>query len=282
MSQPLVSVRFMVYNNEPYIREAIESILMQQTNFKVEIVVGDDFSTDNTLEIIKSYSNTENISIKILERPIGGDYWKTRQKLGRLYNFKNIVDNCKGKYIALCDGDDYWTDPLKLQKQVDFLEANFEYNICFHSVKLFDEEARTFVKDSITRKVDLTTTVVDLAKGNYMHTPSVVLRNNFRIPSWFNKVTIGDWALYMIAIKEGKVKKIEAEMAVYRLHNASIWSNKSIEVRKKHTQETVRLIYKNLKKNLSSVAVQILQSRLGISKVNWKVFIKKVYRKLLK
>ncbi|WP_179351887.1 glycosyltransferase [Winogradskyella vidalii] len=282
MSEPLVSVRFMVYNNEPYIREAIESILMQQTNFKVEIVVGDDFSTDNTLDIIKSYCDTENIHINILDRPIGGDYWKVRQKLGRLYNFKNIVDNCQGKYIALCDGDDYWTDPLKLQKQVDFLEGNLEYNICFHSVKLFDEDSRTFVKDSITRKVDLTTTVVNLAKGNYMHTPSVVLRNNFRIPQWFNKVTIGDWALYMIAIKEGKIKKIEEEMAVYRLHNASIWSNKSIEIRKKHTQETVRLIYRNLKKNLSSSAIQILQSRLGISKFNSKIFLKKVYRKLFK
>jgi len=280
MSQPLVSVRFMVYNNEPYIREAIESILKQQTNFKVEIVVGDDFSTDNTLEIIKSYSNTENIFINILERPVGGDYWKDRQKLGRLHNFKNIIDNCQGKYIALCDGDDYWTDPLKLQKQVDFLEGNLEYNICFHSVKLFDEEASTIIKDSITRKVDLTTTVVDLAKGNYIHTPSVLLRNNFRIPSWFHKVAIGDWALYMIVIKEGKIKKIEEDMAVYRLHNASIWSNKSIEVRKKHTQETVRLIYKKLKKNLSGVTIQILQSRLGISKFNCKFFIKKVYRKL--
>src|SRR5690606_33947270 len=119
-----VSVRLMTFNHAPFIREAIESILMQKTNFFVEVVVGDDFSTDSTLDILKQYESTDNIHIKILNRKKGDEYWFKRQERGRSYNFQNILENCTGKYVALLDGDDYWIDPLKLQKQVDFLEEN--------------------------------------------------------------------------------------------------------------------------------------------------------------
>src|SRR5690606_559849 len=99
--------------------------------------------------------------------------------------------NARGNYIALCEGDDYWTDPLKLQKQVDFLEVNLDYSICFHNVKIYNQEGKTFQKDTITRDVNETTGEEELAKGNYIHTPSVVLRNDFNIPLWFNKVSMG-------------------------------------------------------------------------------------------
>jgi len=111
----------MVYNQEEFIDEAMKGIMMQKTDFKVEVVVGDDFSTDKTLELIRKYENTENIHIKILDRKKGDAYWTKRQAKGRLYNFINIIENCSGKYIALLDGDDYWTDPAKLQKQFDLL-----------------------------------------------------------------------------------------------------------------------------------------------------------------
>jgi glycosyltransferase involved in cell wall biosynthesis len=115
-----LSVRLMTYMHEPFIKQAMNVIMMQKTDFKIEVVVGDDFSTDQTLEIIKSYKNTESIDVKILKREKGDEYWQKRQKLGRVYNFSNISENCIGKYIDLLDVDDYWKDPLKLQKQVDF------------------------------------------------------------------------------------------------------------------------------------------------------------------
>ena len=132
----MLSVRLMTFNHEPFIREAMDGIMMQESNFKIEVVVGDDFSTDNTLKIIRQYKNTENITIKILEREKNDGYWNKRQKLGRLYNFTNILENCSGKYIALLDGDDYWTDPLKLQKQVDILEQSPDCIACHHWQKI--------------------------------------------------------------------------------------------------------------------------------------------------
>ncbi len=118
----------MTYNQAPFIAEAIESCLMQKTDFGFEIIIGDDFSTDGTKEICEEYAIKYPEKIKLLARRIGDEYWQKRQKLGRLYNFVDIIENCNGKYIALLDGDDYWIDPLKLQKQVDFLEEN---NNCF-------------------------------------------------------------------------------------------------------------------------------------------------------
>ncbi|MBR9847724.1 MAG: glycosyltransferase [Algicola sp.] len=223
--KPLVSVRLMVYNNEPYIREAVESILMQKTDFMVEIVVGDDFSTDNTLEIIKSYQNTKNIYFKILKREIGGTYWADRKKLGRLYNFKNIIDNCEGKYIALLDGDDYWTDPLKLQKQVDFLKNNREYNGCFHnSYSLNNDDKKSLTKWRSYNRVEYVAedTITTLS---LFHTSSYLFRNDIEIPQWFYKIFSGDMALLAIISSYGKLYYFNEVMSVYRIHCKNITSN---------------------------------------------------------
>jgi glycosyltransferase involved in cell wall biosynthesis len=241
MNKPLVSIRFMVYNNAPYIKEAIESVLMQQTNFKVELVVGDDFSTDNTLDIIKSYRDTENISIKILDRPIGGQYWKDRKRLGRLHNFIDIIENCTGKYIALLDGDDYWTDPLKLQKQVDFLEANKNYAIVFTNGKVdYSDNSNShliYVKsdycETAYKMFDVppeTSDIYKLAKGNYIHTAGTLFRNWVKeesVPDYMYQVSIGDWPLYMFTATKGLIFYMNEETFGYRIHNSSIYSKKS-------------------------------------------------------
>src|SRR5690606_24880582 len=125
----MVSIRLMTYNHAPFIQHAMDSIFMQEFPFEVEVVVGDDFSTDNTLQIIQNYSNTDKVKITILHREVGDHYWTRRQELGRLHNFSDILRNCRGKYIALLDGDDYWTDSHKLLRQVDFLEKNPDYSM---------------------------------------------------------------------------------------------------------------------------------------------------------
>lgn len=225
--KPLVSVRLMTYNHAPFIREAMDGIMMQETNFPVEVVVGDDFSTDGTLDIIREYKDTENIRIKILEREVGDEYWKKRQVKGRLYNFTNILENCTGKYIALLDGDDYWTDPKKLQKQVDFLEENESYMICAHTTTVHDKSTKNVkrfeLSDGNFKSV--------LLHGLLQDTLSVVFRNIIKeLPPWFFECKNGDYSLYLILLeKGGKVKYLSDSMGVYRQHDGGVWSSLSKE-----------------------------------------------------
>lgn len=215
----------MTYNHGPYISKAIESVLMQKTNFMVELVIGDDFSSDDTITIIKRYSSTSNIDIKILDRQIGDEYWSERQKKGRLYNFINIIENCTGKYIALLDGDDYWTDPLKLQKQVDFMESNLEYSMCYHRVNLFD--GNTIIEDKSEKRSEETT--LSMARDIRIPTLSVLFRNvGFKLSKELIGKITGSHFLFMQLSEHGKIKFLDETMAVYRIHSGGIWSGKDL------------------------------------------------------
>jgi glycosyltransferase involved in cell wall biosynthesis len=210
MDNPLVSIVCPTYNYEKYIKDAIEGFLMQKTNFSIEIIIHDDASTDTTADIIRKYEKKYPELIK----PI---YQKENQYSKGIKSIENFIwPKCSGKYIAICEGDDYWIDPYKLQKQVDFLEANPQYSLCFHKIKILLKNGR-LVGDFITKVPSNTTTIKDLARhGNYIHTPSVVLRNDFEIPSWFSNCPIGDYPLYFIAVRDRKIKYLDEPMAVYR------------------------------------------------------------------
>lgn len=211
----LVNICIITYNHEKYIREAIEGVLMQKTPFPFQLIIGEDCSTDNTWEICKEYEKKYPELIKLLPQP--------ETNLGMMPNFIRTLKACKGKYIALCEGDDYWTDPLKLQKQVDFLEKNEDYIICFHNVDIWKEKSKELIKDYITKDVNETTSVEDLAQENYIHTPSVVLRNfQIEFPNWFSKVPYGDYALYSLNALKGKIYKLNETMAVYRVHDKGL------------------------------------------------------------
>src|SRR5690554_3161532 len=226
--KPLLSVRLMTYNHEKFIHQAMESILSQKVDFPVEVVVGDDFSTDNTLSIIRKFKSTKSIHIHILERAKGDEYWKKRQAQGRIYNFINILENCKGKYIALLDGDDYWTDTLKLQKQVDFLEANPDYVICCDNAKIINENGE-HIQDKklpyLTEDRDYTS--FELQQGAFLLTMSLLFRNvGVVFPKEFNGVLNGDKVLISLLGNYGKGRYIENIIpAVYRVHSGGVWSS---------------------------------------------------------
>lgn len=225
-----VSIRLMTYMHEPYIRQAMDGIMMQRTNFKVEVVIGDDFSTDNTLDLIRLYQNTSKIQIKILEREKGDRYWIKRQKAGRLYNFIDILDNCKGKYIALLDGDDHWTDPLKLQKQVDFLEANQDFSGVFHNVGFIDERKENQkITPWRTYNQDVFTARDTIRKLSLFHTSSYCFRNiKFDKSLFLNpKVKSGDMLLLGLIAKHGKLKLLDEMMSVYRKNDGGVTSNET-------------------------------------------------------
>jgi glycosyltransferase involved in cell wall biosynthesis len=218
MKPPLVSISCITYNHAPFIRECLDGFLMQQTNFPFEILIHDDASTDGTKEIIEEYTvRYPNLIFPIFQTE--NQYSKGVRGMMPKFNFPRA----RGKYIALCEGDDYWTDPLKLQKQVDYLEANPEYSICFHPVQVLNNGV--FEKDEL-RKVGETTTINDLAKGNYIHTPSVVFRNGLfdHNAPIFKKIPAGDYLVHMLNSKKGLIKKLDEPMAVYRKHDQGIWS----------------------------------------------------------
>lgn len=136
-----VSVIMLTYNHEKYIAKAIEGVLMQQTDFPVELIVANDCSTDGTEEIVERYRQKKPGIVK-------GYY--NKKNLGPRYNFIKAFSYADGDYIAMCEGDDYWTDSSKLQKQVDFLQNNSDYILAFHEIKLIDENANESTDDRQT------------------------------------------------------------------------------------------------------------------------------------
>jgi glycosyltransferase involved in cell wall biosynthesis len=213
----MVSVLMLTYKQEAYIQKAIEGVLEQQTNFQFKLIIGDDASPDNTSTIVEKYK--EKYPDKIV-------YIRNRENLGAIKNFINIYSLASTKYIALCEGDDYWCDVNKLQRQFDFLEANENYSICFHNVYELKENDKSTIEILDFLKVEKTFTIEDLAEGNFIHTPSVVLRNTLvnGFPNWFNEAPIGDYALHMLTARQGLIKYFPEPMAVYRIHSGGMWS----------------------------------------------------------
>lgn len=242
MKHKLLTVCLVTYNHEKYIEQCLESILLQQTDFDFAIHVGEEDGSDATREIVEEYTRKYPDLIKLFK-------WDKKDKIlvdgmstGR-YNFKETFKSTSSKYVAYCDGDDYWTDPLKLQKQVDFLENHPDFAICFHDVDIFDQERQMVLPNTSTRKVDHTTDISDLASGNYIHAASIVMRNDFNFPDWFDKVYLGDWALYMLQVKNRKIKRLNQVMAVYRVHASGLWAKQDQKIRILHTIETMETIY---------------------------------------
>ena len=239
MNRPKVSACLITYNQEDFIRECIEGAISQIGDFDYEIIIGDDCSSDNTKQICLEYSTKYPNLIK---------YTKRNNNLGMIGNWIATISECSGNYIALCEGDDYWTDPYKLQKQVDFLETNPEYVLSFHKVKILQPNGE-LVKDFITKVPENYETQETLARlGNYIHTPSVVFRNVLKeLPNEFSISPIGDYFMYMLLSEHGKLKYLEEEMAVYR-EGVGIWSAKTEYFRNLKTAQTHALIVSAMSK----------------------------------
>lgn len=219
----LVVISCMVYNHEPYIRDCLEGFVMQKTNFRFIAVVHDDCSTDKTADIIREYeAKYPDIVKPIYETE--NQWSKHDGSLDRILG--KALDATGAKYLATCEGDDYWTDPLKLQKQVDFLENHPDYSLCFHDVKVFNQVTQQYEENTITRDVPGTSDITELAKGNYIHTPSVMVRKNENVVKRFKDmgtVMPSDYVLWMLYAETGKIYKLPEKMAVYRL-GSGVWS----------------------------------------------------------
>jgi glycosyltransferase involved in cell wall biosynthesis len=224
MGNPLVSVCMITYNHEFYIREAIEAVLMQKTNFPIELIIGEDCSNDNTRKIVREYE-------KKYPAIIVGQYPETNR--GMMENFTTVLQSARGKYIALCEGDDYWTDPLKLQKQVDFLEENGDYSLCvggFKKVNVYTNETENIIKNisGLERNnKGYTFTLNDTKKSWITKTLTAVFRNDKNILNQITNYKYGrDINLFYHILKTGKGYYFTEIMGVYRIHEGGVNSMK--------------------------------------------------------
>lgn len=209
----MVSICCMTYNQEAFLRQALDSFLMQKTNFKIEIIVHDDASTDNTPNIIKEYEKKYPDIVK----PI---YEEKNQYCDGAKSLMNLFEKAKGRYIAICEGDDYWCDEYKIQKQYDFMQKNKECSMCVHNTRIHDlnnkEEDRNF-NDWLEIKE---LTEYDVFFGWHVHTSSYFIRKEYAIyPKEFWKCWCGDYVFLTVLYFWGKIICLPDVMSVYNNNN---------------------------------------------------------------
>jgi glycosyltransferase involved in cell wall biosynthesis len=240
---PKVSVCMITYNHERFIAQAIESVLEQKTAFDFELVIGEDCSTDNTRTIVMTYSQKYPNQIRALIR---------EKNIGTGQNLFKTINECKGQYIAHLDGDDYWTDPLKLQKQVDFLDAHPSYSLCCHCYKIYDEENKEWDRDDGNQKLfadadegkDITADIFfDYRIDWLIHGLTAVFRKEMLdIDILARYKYLCDVPLFYHLITKGKCRRFNFIGGVYRKHGSAIFSKKSAIEK----AELIYLIYKEL------------------------------------
>jgi glycosyltransferase involved in cell wall biosynthesis len=216
--KPLVSVSIVTYNQEQYIKQTLDSVLAQVTNFPFEIVIGEDGGTDQTRNICLTYAHQYPHIIRVLETP---------HNLGPVPNFMRTLKATRGKYIALLDGDDYWIDPQKLQKQVDLFEKDDKMSLCFTGRKNYDENSATFEdvhEDKNTSRFYLN----DFAQKTYFHTSTVMLRKP-KNDAWIDRLAgfkIGDRPVYLSVLFEqkGYAYKMKDVCSVFRINDNSLFT----------------------------------------------------------
>lgn len=213
---PKVSIVTTTHNQDGYVRQTFDSFVAQRVDFPVEIVVADDASTDSTQAIIREYADRH----PRLFRPIFRS-----ENLGLNGNLIGALSAARGEYVALCEGDDYWIDPLKLSKQVSFLDRHPETAVCFHPVRMIWEDGRA--KDSEFPPVDWRRdlSLDRLLRRNFIQTNSVMYR---RLPH-YDDIPAGvmplDWYLHVRHATHGDIAMLRETMAVYRRHSEGMWYN---------------------------------------------------------
>lgn len=220
-----VSVCMITYNHGAFIAQAIESVFMQKCDFDLELVIGEDCSTDNTRAVIEDYQTKYPGKIRLIT---------TAYNVGMQPNFIRTFQASTGQYVAMLEGDDFWTDSNKLQKQIDFLEANPDYVICAHNVNIVRADGRQLGEVTSPVKKEATYDIYDLASSNMLTTCSCVYRNVFTsganaegFPEWMSNIKMGDYCLHLLAAKHGKIKYFPKAMGAYRLHGGGAWTGSS-------------------------------------------------------
>ncbi len=224
MTPPRLSVVCLAYNAAPYIRAALDGFLAQKTGFPFEVLIHDDASTDGTADIIREYADRRPDLIRaVFQR-------ENQFSKGVAVSSTHLWPLIRGEYVAMCEGDDYWTDPLKLQKQVDWLDAHPESSVCFHPVTVhFEDGSRPDSLYPSPKDCPDGFTFQGLLRHNFIQTNSVVFRwklkgHETEVPA---DISPRDWFTNLIHAEKGPIGFIPDAMGVYRRHQGGVWWNSS-------------------------------------------------------
>jgi glycosyltransferase involved in cell wall biosynthesis len=246
-----LSVMMITYNHERFITHAIESVLAQRVNFDYEIVIGEDCSTDGTRAVITDFHR--RYPGRIVPR-------LRDQNIGVMRNLEATLAACRGRYLALLEGDDYWTCDEKLQRQVDFLDTHPGSSMCCHRVQFLNETG--FAEADVFPSLPAGPyTIEDLLKDNFVMTCSAVLRRDLipTLPPWFREMKLGDWPMFALAARHGTIELMDEVMSVYRKHQGGVWSSLSSVSR---SREIVRML-KALDKHLDFQYTNAMRPTIG-------------------
>jgi glycosyltransferase involved in cell wall biosynthesis len=278
----VVSVFVLVYNQEQIIEQTLNSILSQKTNFPFNLVIGEDCSTDKTLDILKKFQSKYPNQIKLIS---------SEKNVGLIHNFMRTINHCDGKYIAICDGDDYWIYDKKLQEQVNFLEFHSDFSIVFTRKQDLLEDGKMVVLDE--KKPEISA-FDDLVKSNYIPSVTALFRNkisNKKLPNWILKYPYGDWPLYLWLLADGsKIAFIDKITATYRKgigeshklrKNLSTITNVNLNILQDLHQDSHFNNYrKSIKKSIQQHKIQLFNdyNREGKYFLGFKVFLKLMFQ----
>ena len=238
-NEEMVSILCITYNQETYIEDAINSFLMQITDFKYEIIIHDDASTDRTAKIIKAYEQQYPDVIRTI--------CQTENQYSKKIPIieKYMLPVSKGKYIALCEGDDYWTDPCKLQKQVNAMEDHYECDICAHATSMVNAETKKKTGMIMPSKEDRIFSIEEVIKGDggFVATNSLMFRKTVfnKIPEFRDAYRI-DYSMQIMGAIRGGMLYLHDSMSSYRVAAKASWYLRMNENPKKYIEHYQNMI----------------------------------------
>ena len=221
--KPLVSITCLTYNHAPYIEKCLQGFVIQKTDFDFEILVNDDASTDETATIIKRFEKEYPHLFKCIYQT--ENQWSKGVKPSQEF----LWPKAQGKYIAMCEGDDFWTDPYKLQKQMDFLESHPDYVICGTDVKRINVKTNTEIPSNFKKNGTLLLT--DILYRNQITTCTAMFRNldiKKILLSNYIRFKVGDWPLWVSLMQFGKAYNMPEVTAQYNIHDGGMVSGRNL------------------------------------------------------
>jgi glycosyltransferase involved in cell wall biosynthesis len=220
MERPVVSVLMVTFNQQEYVSQAIKSVLDQQSRYSLELIVRDDCSTDETRKIVSSYVDRYPSVVRCIS---------SNCNRGFQANFLEGLKCCSGRYVAILDGDDYWTDVNKLNKQVRMLEMNSHCTLCFgQSLEFYDDGIGISRVSPQFERIEFT--IYDILTWCFIPSSTAVFRNDLQlsIPSWVQHMPMVDWVLWVLLALKGNIVHVKEVLSAYRKHSRGVWTGKTI------------------------------------------------------